>query len=134
MEGACCARGHPCWQAVMLIVLTIIAGCHARQPDFMTRVQQDCVAGDQWACGLVDAPSRSMPEEHIKTQDNVKDDVDAILRGIDRAKTAPRVGYPDVPQSLANCEPQPQILSCHCNCNHVGDQIAKQNEPLSSPP
>jgi hypothetical protein len=38
-----------------------------------------------------------MPEEDIKTQDNVKDDVDAILRGIARARTAPRVGYPNVP-------------------------------------
>jgi len=76
----------------MLIMLTIIAGCHARPPDFITRVQEDCAAGDQWACDLVDAPSRPIPAEDIKVPDNVKDDVDAILRGIDRAKTAPRVG------------------------------------------
>ena len=97
MAGTCSTHDHLCWQAVMLIVLTIIAGCHARRPDFMTRVQADCAAGDQWACDLVNARSRSTPEEDIKTQDNVKDDVDAILRGIDRARTAPRVGYPDVP-------------------------------------
>jgi hypothetical protein len=81
----------------MFIVLTIIAGCDARRPDFISHIQQNCAAGDQWACNQVDALSRPMPEEDIKTQDNVKDDVDAILRGIDRARTAPRAGYPDVP-------------------------------------
>jgi hypothetical protein len=97
MAGTCSTQDHPCWQAVMLIVLTIIGGCDARRPDFISRIQQNCAAGDQWACNLVDALSRTIPEDDIKTQDNVKDDVDAILRGIDRAKTAPRVGYPDVP-------------------------------------
>ncbi len=38
-----------------------------------------------------------MPEEDIKVQGNVEDDVDAIMKGIDRARTAPRVGFPDVP-------------------------------------
>ncbi len=90
-------HAEPVWQAVALIVLTIIGGCHARRPDFITRVHEDCAAGDLWACDLLDALSRPMPEEDIKTQDNVKDDVDAILRGIDRARTAPRVGFPDVP-------------------------------------
>ena len=93
----CSTQDHPCWQAVMLIVLTIIAGCHARRPDFITRVQEDCAAGDLWACDLLDALSRPIPAEDIKKcPDSVKDDVDAILRGIDRAKTAPRVGYPHV--------------------------------------
>ena len=97
MAGTCSTHDQLCWQAVMLIVLTIIAGCHALRPDFITRVQEDCAAGDQRACDLVDTLSRPMPEEDIKMQDNVKDDVDAILRGIDRARTAPRVGYPDIP-------------------------------------
>ena len=97
MAGTCSTHDHLCWQAVMLIVLTIIAGCHVRRPDFITRVQEDCAAGNLWACDLLDGLSHPMPEEDIKVQDNVKDDVDAILRGIDRARTAPRVGYPDVP-------------------------------------
>jgi hypothetical protein len=103
MAGTCSTHDHPCWQAVMLIVLTIIAGCDARRPGFIPRMQQDCAAGDQWACDLVDTLSRPIPEEDIKTQDNVKDDVDAILRGMDRARTAPRVGYPDVPPPLVSC-------------------------------
>lgn len=97
MAGTCSTQDHPCWQAVMLIVLTIIAGCHARRPDFMTRVQEDCAAGDLWACDLLDAFSRPIPVEDIKAPDRVKDDVDTILRGIDRARAAPRVGSPDVP-------------------------------------
>jgi hypothetical protein len=45
----------PVWRTILLIVLMIIAGCHARRPDFMTRVRQDCAAGDQWACDLLDS-------------------------------------------------------------------------------
>lgn len=87
----------PMGRAILLIVLMVIAGCHARRPDFMTRVQEDCAAGNLWACDLLDALSRPIPAEDIKAPDNVEEDVDAILRGIDRAKSAPRVGYPDVP-------------------------------------
>jgi hypothetical protein len=64
-----------------MIVLVIMAGCQARRPEFVTRVQEDCAAGDQ--------------VEDIIIPGSVKDDVDAILRGIDRAKTAPHIGYPD---------------------------------------
>jgi len=82
----------PVWRAILLIVLVIMAGCQARRPDFVTRVQEDSAAGDQWACDLLDGP---MPAEDIIIPGSVKDDVDAILRGIDRAKTAPHIGYPD---------------------------------------
>ncbi len=64
----------------------------------MTRVQEDCLAGDQWACDLLDALSHPLPAEDIEALDGVKDDVDAILRGIDRARTAPRISYPFVPR------------------------------------
>jgi hypothetical protein len=53
-----------------------------------------------------------MPEEAIKTQDNVKADVDAILRGIDRARTAPRVGYPDVPLITGELPTLATITKC----------------------
>jgi hypothetical protein len=70
-----------------MIVLVILAGCQAMRPDFVTRVQ-----GDQWVCDLLDGP---MPAKDIIIPGSVKDDVDAILRGIDRAKTAPHIGDPD---------------------------------------
>jgi hypothetical protein len=40
------------WRAILLITVLAIAGCHGRRPDFMTRVQEDCLAGQQWACDL----------------------------------------------------------------------------------
>ena len=41
------------WRTVLLIVVLVVAGCHSRRPDFMTRVQEDCLAGQQWACDLI---------------------------------------------------------------------------------
>jgi hypothetical protein len=43
------------WEVILLLVVTITAGCHTRRPDFMTRVREDCSAGEQWACDLLDA-------------------------------------------------------------------------------
>jgi hypothetical protein len=83
-----------------MIVLVIMAGCQARRPDFVTRVQENCAAGDQWACDLLDSP---VPAEDIITPGSVKDDVDAILRGIDRAKTVPHIGYPDTSPIAVEC-------------------------------
>jgi hypothetical protein len=45
-------------RAISLTALMTIAGCHARRPNFMTRVRQDCASGQQWACDLLDALSR----------------------------------------------------------------------------
>ena len=43
-------------RSILLIVLLVVASCqHARRPDFMTRVREDCGAGQQWACDLLDA-------------------------------------------------------------------------------
>jgi hypothetical protein len=57
----------------LLIVLLAVTGCQPRRPDFMTRVREDCAAGDQWACDLIDAlqrrkssglPARGLPAQH----------------------------------------------------------------------
>jgi hypothetical protein len=37
------------WRVVILLVLLLIAGCQHKRPDFMTRVMEDCGAGDQCA-------------------------------------------------------------------------------------
>ena len=44
------------WRALILFVLLLIAGCQHRRPDFMTRVMEDCAAGDRWACDLLRLP------------------------------------------------------------------------------
>ena len=46
-----------------LIVIVAISGCQSRRPDFMTRVAQDCAAGDTWACDLIDELARPPPDE-----------------------------------------------------------------------
>ena len=40
------------WPSWLLIVALTLTGCAPRRPDFLARVQQDCLAGDQWACDL----------------------------------------------------------------------------------
>jgi hypothetical protein len=80
-----------------MIALMFITGCNSRRPDFMTRVQEDCAAGDSWACELVDAIHHPIPVDDTKTPKGVRDDVGAILKGIDRTRSAPRLGSPYVP-------------------------------------
>ena len=82
----------PVWRTIIMIALVIMAGCHAIRPDSVTRIQENCTAGDQWACDLLHGPG---PVENITTPASVRDDVDAILKGIDRAITAPHIGSPD---------------------------------------
>jgi hypothetical protein len=59
------------WRAILMVVSMTMVGCQARRPDFVTRVQENCVAGDQWACDLLEGP---MPAEDIITPGSVKDD------------------------------------------------------------
>ena len=40
---------------ILLVVLLAIVGCQPRRLDFMTRVREDCAAGGQWACDLLDS-------------------------------------------------------------------------------
>jgi hypothetical protein len=56
--------GRP-WWALLLILLAVLAGCQQSRPDFMTRVQEDCAAGDAWACGLLDALARSATGDEL---------------------------------------------------------------------
>jgi hypothetical protein len=54
------------WRAILLIALFMNTGCSARRPDFITRVQEDCVAGDKWACDLLDSLSHPKPDHDIQ--------------------------------------------------------------------
>jgi hypothetical protein len=57
------------WRAILLIVLMIMSGCQARQPDFLTRVHEDCAAGDRWACNLIGSLGRpSSADEHQNSE------------------------------------------------------------------
>jgi hypothetical protein len=76
------------WRAILPIALLMNCDCSARRPDFMTRVREDCVAGNQWACDLLDALSHPNAAEKITAPDHVKDDVTAIWKGIDKGISA----------------------------------------------
>jgi hypothetical protein len=51
--------GHAMWRSLILLVLLLIAACQHRHPEFMSRVREDCVAGDQWACDLLDSLAKA---------------------------------------------------------------------------
>jgi hypothetical protein len=91
-------------QVILIIAPIFITGCHSRRPNFMTRVREDCAAGDQLACDLLDAFSHPNPATDIPMPGNISDDVDATLRGIDRARSAPRVKYPYTPPIAAQLQ------------------------------
>lgn len=62
-------HGKSVRRTVLLVVLITISGCHGRRPDFMTRVQEDCAAGDQWACNLISSLDHPPPMgKHQDTQ------------------------------------------------------------------
>jgi hypothetical protein len=56
--------------SVALIVLMAVAGCHRQRPGFMTRVREDCAAGQQWACDLLDELSRPPPPDDTTPRDS----------------------------------------------------------------
>lgn len=48
-------------RGVVLLAVGALAGCQSRRPDFLTRVREDCVAGDRWACDLLDSLAHPKP-------------------------------------------------------------------------
>jgi hypothetical protein len=56
--------------SIAFIVLMAVAGCHAQRPGFMTRVREDCAAGQQWACDLLDELSRPTPADDTTPRDS----------------------------------------------------------------
>jgi hypothetical protein len=49
------------WRASAVAVLILIAGCERKHPSFLARVSEDCAAGDQWACDLLESLARHSP-------------------------------------------------------------------------
>ena len=42
------------WPVIILTMILLVAACERnRPPSFLTRVQEDCANGDQWACDLL---------------------------------------------------------------------------------
>jgi hypothetical protein len=50
------------WPVIVLTIIILIAACERnRPPSFLTRVQEDCANGDQWACDLLTSLSNATP-------------------------------------------------------------------------
>jgi hypothetical protein len=53
-----------------LVVLLAVAGCHTQRPGFMTRVREDCAAGQQWACDLINELNRPPSPDDTTPRDS----------------------------------------------------------------
>jgi len=49
-------------RTIWLGLLLLLASCEAQRPSFLTRVHEDCVHGDAWACGLLTSLAQSRSE------------------------------------------------------------------------
>jgi hypothetical protein len=64
----------PFCRAILVIGLIALSGCNARRPTFITRVRQDCAAGQQWACDLLDVLSRPPSSDDTTMPDGFSGD------------------------------------------------------------
>jgi hypothetical protein len=51
----------PPLQSILLVTLLAVGGCQHHRPDFLSRVREDCAAGERWACDLLDSLARPKP-------------------------------------------------------------------------
>ena len=45
----------PPLRSMLLVMLLALGGCQPHRPSFLSRVREDCAAGDRWACELLDS-------------------------------------------------------------------------------
>ena len=83
--------------ALALAVLLAAApiGCTEPRSEFMARVTEDCNAGDRAACNLLRAPPADgafsgLSDTPSASRSLVQEDLEAIMRGMARARTTPR--------------------------------------------
>jgi hypothetical protein len=115
-------HGETRWQVAagriaLLILACVLAGCAAPRPDFTERTRQDCARGDRDACRMLEAfdPSRPAkppppPPKRVERPrpTRVETDVQAIMRGMEQARSIPRAGYQEnVPSQAAPMHDQP---------------------------
>ena len=90
----------------LLIWLLALVGCAASDdappPDLLARVVQDCQNGNADACSILRGmPSRAVPAAAPRpvrrSRSQVQQNADALMQGVDRARSAPRVAPSAVP-------------------------------------
>ena len=78
-----------------LVSAAVLPACTEPRADFMSRVAEDCRAGDQASCNLLRAPPNAdafsaLPNARPGTRTLVQEDLEAMIRGMDQARNAPR--------------------------------------------
>ena len=51
----------PPLRSIVLVTLVAVGGCQPQRPSFLSRVREDCAAGDRWACDLLDSLAHPKP-------------------------------------------------------------------------
>ncbi len=82
--------------ALAILLAALPVGCTEPRSDFMTRVAEDCAAGDQAACSLMRAPpggsaSSGLGDVRFRDRTLVQQDLEAMIRGMEQARLTPRV-------------------------------------------
>jgi len=85
-----------------VLVLLLLAGCQNTRPTFLTRVHEDCLSGDRWACDLLKSLARAKQQHDSDVPTSAEDDVNAIQKGIDRARSVPHIRLPYIPPLVEN--------------------------------
>ncbi len=85
-------------KALAVLLVLLIGGCAAQpaRPNFLARSLQDCANGDEPACAMLGslAPESSRATNAATNQrprSQSQKDADAIMQGINRARSAPSV-------------------------------------------
>jgi hypothetical protein len=50
----------------MLVGLLALSGCQTQNSDFVIWGHEDCAAGQQWACDLIEAQNKPSPMAHTE--------------------------------------------------------------------
>jgi hypothetical protein len=57
----------PPLQGILPVALLTVASCETQRPSFMSRIREDCAAGDRWACDLLDTLSHPPPTSPLSS-------------------------------------------------------------------
>lgn len=79
-----------------LLLVLLLSGCAEPQSAFMTRLVEDCTAGDQAACHLLRAPPgasafSSLADTQSRSRRLVQEDLEAMIRGMAQAHETGRL-------------------------------------------
>lgn len=94
---------------IRLALLLALAGCAVDDTppmpmDLLARVVQDCESGNADACSILRGmPSRALPANAAaprpvrRSRSQVQQNTDALMQGVDRARSSPRITPSAVP-------------------------------------